>query len=110
MELVDECLKCLFSAGARRACSRGVIGSMICAYPGRSTGSNPVGGGGGAIFPSCCHDSRPKLGGAVANRLRRRTSDQTVLGSNLAVAAALSPWTRLFTPIVPRRSIHISFY
>ena len=34
-------------------------------------------------------------GGAVANRLRRRTSDQTVLGSNPAVAAALSPWTRL---------------
>ena len=47
---------------------------------------------------------------AVANRLRRRTSDQTVLGSNPAVAAALSPWTRLFTPIVPRRSLHISFY
>ena len=53
-----------------------------------------------------------KCGGAVANRLRRRTSDQTVLGSNPAgaVAAALSPWTRLFTPIVPRRSLHISFY
>ena len=33
-----------------------------------------------------------------------------VLGSNPAVAAALSPWTRLFTPIVPRRSLHISFY
>ena len=49
-------------------------------------------------------------GGAVANRLRCRTSDQTVLGSNLAVAAALSPWTRLFTPVVPRRSLHISFY
>ena len=49
-------------------------------------------------------------GGAVANRLRRRTSDQTVLGSNPAVAAALSPWTRLFTPVVPRRSLHISFY
>ena len=32
-------------------------------------------------------------GGALANRLRRRTSDQTVLGSNPAVAAALSPWT-----------------
>ena len=48
-------------------------------------------------------------GGAVANRLRRRTSDQTVLGSNPAVAAALNPWTRLFTPIVPRRSLHISF-
>ena len=47
-------------------------------------------------------------GGAVANRLRRRTSDQTVLGWNPAVAAALSPWTRLFTPIVPRRSLHIS--
>ena len=47
---------------------------------------------------------------AVANRLRRRTSDQTVLGSNPAVTAALSPWTRLFTPIVPRRSLHISFY
>ena len=29
---------------------------------------------------------------------------------NSAVAAALSPWTRLFTPIVPRRSLHISFY
>ena len=40
----------------------------------------------------------------MANRLRRRTSDQMVLGSNPAVAAALSPWTRLFTPIVPRRS------
>ena len=51
-----------------------------------------------------------KWGGAVANRLRRRTSDQTVLGSNPAVAAALSPWTRLFTPIVLRRSLHISFY
>ena len=49
-------------------------------------------------------------GGAVANRLRRQTSDQTVLGSSPAVAAALSPWTRLFTPIVPRRSLHISFY
>ena len=49
-------------------------------------------------------------GGAVANRLRRRTSDQTVLGSNPTVAAALSPWTRLFTPIVPRRSLHIRFY
>ena len=36
----------------------------------------------------------------MANRLRRRTSDQTVLGSNPAVAAALNPWTRLFTPIV----------
>ena len=46
-------------------------------------------------------------GGAVANRLRRRTSDQMVLGSN---PAALSPWTRLFTTIVPRRSLHISFY
>ena len=23
---------------------------------------------------------------------------------------ALSPWTRLFTPIVPRRTLHISFY
>ena len=53
----------------------------------------------------------PTNGGAVAKRLRRRTSDQTVLGSNPAVAAAaLSPWTRLFTPIVPRRSLHISFY
>ena len=51
-----------------------------------------------------------QAGGAVANRLRRRTSDQTVLGSNPAVAAALSPWTRLFTPSVPRRSLHISFY
>ena len=29
----------------------------------------------------------------MADRLRRRTSDQTVLGSNPAVAAALSPWT-----------------
>ena len=50
------------------------------------------------------------IGGAVANRLRRRTSDQTVFGSNPAVAAALTPWTRLFTPIVPRRSLNISFY
>ena len=49
-------------------------------------------------------------GGAVAKQLRRRTSDQTVLDSNPAVAAVLSPWTRLFTPIVPRRSLHISFY
>ena len=56
------------------------------------------------------HQILLKDGGAVANRLRRRTSDQTVLGSNPAVAAALSPWTRLFTPIVPRRSLHISFY
>ena len=58
------------------------------------------------------HDvmSFPIAGGAVANRLRHRTSDQTVLGSNPAVAAALSPWTRLFTPIVPRRSLHMSFY
>ena len=60
------------------------------------------------------NDSRTRnaYGGAVANRLRRRTSDQTVFGSNPAVAAAyaLSPWTRLFTPIVPRRSLHISFY
>ena len=32
-------------------------------------------------------------GGAVANRLWRRTSDQTVLGSNPDVAAALSPRT-----------------
>ena len=39
-----------------------------------------------------------------------KKTDQTVLGSNPAVAAALSPWTRLFTPIVPRRSLHISFY
>ena len=46
----------------------------------------------------------------MANRLGRRTSDQTVLGSNPAVVAALSPWTRLFTPFVPRRSLHISFY
>ena len=50
------------------------------------------------------------LTSAVTNRLRRRTSDQMVLGLNPAVAAALSPWTRLFTPIVPRRSLHISFY
>ena len=49
-------------------------------------------------------------GGAVANRLRRRTSDQTVLGSNPAVATALSPWTKLFTSIVPRSNFHISFY
>ena len=49
------------------------------------------------------------VGGAVANRLRRRTLDQTVLGSNPAVAAVLSPWTRLYTPFVPRRSLHISF-
>ena len=63
-------------------------------------------------LPRFLNFERPKLsmGGAVANRLRRRTSDQTVLGSNPAVAAALSPWTRLFTPIVPRRSLHISFY
>ena len=30
----------------------------------------------------------------MANRLRRWTSDQTVLGSNPAVAAALSPWDK----------------
>ena len=57
-----------------------------------------------------CFKMENPLGGAVANRLRRQTSDQTVLGSNPAMAAALSPWTRLFTPIVPRRSLHISFY
>ena len=56
------------------------------------------------------HILNKPIGGAVANRLRRRISDQTVLGSNPAVAAVLSPWTRLFTPIVPRRSLHISFY
>ena len=76
-------------------------------------------GGGGIAFQeigfrakSCAtgDQSQAITGGAVANRLRRRTSDQTVLGSNPAVAAALSPWTRLFTPIVPRRSLHISFY
>ena len=46
----------------------------------------------------------------MANRLRRRTSDQTVLGSrsNPAVAAALSPWTRLFTPIVPREAFTLA--
>ena len=38
-------------------------------------------------------DSKANNGGAVANQLRRRTSDQTVLGTNPAVAAALSPWT-----------------
>ena len=54
-----------------------------------------------------CERRKNLSGGALANRLRRRTSDQTVLGSNPAVAAALSPWTRLFTPIVPRRSLHI---
>ena len=53
---------------------------------------------------------QPRTLGAVANRLRRRISDQTVLGSNPAVADALSLWTRLFTPIVPRKSLHISFY
>ena len=47
-------------------------------------------------------------GGALANRLRRRTSDQTVLRSNPAVAAALSPWTRLFTPIVPRKAFTLA--
>ena len=57
-----------------------------------------------------CRTTSERRGGAVANRLRRRTSDQTVLGSNPAMVAALSPWTRLFTPIVPRRSLHISFY
>ena len=46
---------------------------------------------------SCQSFHQPIGGGAVAIRLRRRTSDQTVLGSNPAVAAALSPWTRLFT-------------
>ena len=55
------------------------------------------------------HPRALTCGGAVANRLRRRTSDQTVLGSNPAVAAALSPWTRLFTPIVSRRNLHTSF-
>ena len=34
----------------------------------------------------------------------------TSKNSNPAVAAALSPWIRLFTPIVPRRSLNISFY
>ena len=51
----------------------------------------------------------------ATTEIRRRVwlikwlSLETVLGSNPAVAAALSPWTRLFTPIVPRRSLHISF-
>ena len=51
-----------------------------------------------------------QAGAVTVTRPNDRTSDQTVLGSNPAVAAALSPWTRLFTPIVPRRSLHISFY
>ena len=37
------------STDAKRACSRGVIGSMIGAYP-RGTGSNPVEGN-GHFFP-----------------------------------------------------------
>ena len=61
-------------------------------------------------FPAINTHTQSLLVEVVANRLRRRTSDQTVLGSNPAVAVALSPWTRLFTPIVPRRSLHTSFY
>ena len=42
------------SPDARRACSRGVVGGAVGAYP-RGTGSSPVGGGGGggewALFP-----------------------------------------------------------
>ena len=39
------------STDARRACSRGVIGSMMGAYP-RGTGSSPIEGN-GHFFPSC---------------------------------------------------------
>ena len=39
------------STDARRACSHGVIGSTMGAYP-RGTGSNPVEGN-GHLFPSC---------------------------------------------------------
>ena len=59
--------------------------------------------GGGGV--RACVEAQWPIGYGVM-----QTSDQTVLGSNPAVAAALSPWTRLFTPIVPRRSLHISFY
>ena len=54
-----------------------------------------------------------------AQKENRRRSGQSVTasdfgsngpGSNPAVSVALSPWTKLFTPIVPRRSLHISFY
>ena len=40
------------------------------------------------MLPLCSCMYALSNGGAVANRLRRRTSDQTVLGSNPAVAAA----------------------
>ena len=41
------------STDARRACSRGVIGSTMGTYP-RGTDLNPVEGN-GHFFPSCCH-------------------------------------------------------
>ena len=44
------------------------------------------------------------IGYGVGLRIKRSSA------RNPAVAAALSPWTRLFTPIVPRRSLHILFY
>ena len=50
---------------------------------GRTIGENYAG------WRRCTAASRRSAGGAVANRLRRRTSDQTVLGSNPPVAAAL---------------------
>ena len=58
---------------------------------------------------SCVKIALKKFKGTVG-QMSHRTSDQTVLGSNPTVAAALSPWTRLFTPIVPRRSLYISVY
>ena len=42
----------------------------------------------------------------MANRLRRRTSDQTVLGSNPAVAAALSPWMTLYSHCPKEKPSH----
>ena len=51
MELAGGCLKYVFAlTDLRRACPRGVIGSMVGAYP-RGTGSNPVEGN-ELFFPS----------------------------------------------------------
>ena len=47
---------------------------------------------------------------AAAKPFFSQAFNSSVVGSNPALAAALSPWTRLFTPTVPRRSLHISFY
>ena len=65
-----------------------------------------------------CTFSRLRLAGEYCLRIRIRWrsmdwctfSRVLIFAGTPAVAAALSPWKRLFTPIVLRRSLHISFY